>query len=422
MALATAYSQFSMPSRTLQLDRPARVLHVIHEFSGGMERSMIRLIERSRLLDGQEIGSSGIMHGICVLNEVQRDLSGYCPTEVPLWTCGSVGYGHLYRRWQMLRKVARGFKPDIVHARGSEAWVIAAAAIQGLKDTRLLLSDHHPHTYGSQRRHLSVISRMAQHWAAQQSSTVLTVSSDAAAFLHRELAVPSDKLVTIPNGVDTSLFCPAEDNDELSGIRNSLQVSPNADVAICVADLLPVKNIELLIRAWRQVVMADPLAHLLLIGDGPLRGTLESLVEQSRCARFIHFLGRREDVPTLLQAADVFVLPSKYEPCSDATLEAMAVGLPIIACDINRMSDLVMPHRTGWLIPCDDQEALTRTLLATLLDRNVRRRVGAAARDTMVKHFGLDTWVARHTALYRRLAGLRPARLVSREEDTVCAE
>jgi glycosyltransferase involved in cell wall biosynthesis len=100
----------------------------------------------------------------------------------------------------------------------------------------------------------------------------------------------------------------------------------------------------------------------------------------------------------------------------------MASGLPIIGCELGGMCELVTPHRTGWLVSSGDHEALTRTLLATLLDRNVRHRVGAAARDAAVKHFGIDTWVARHTALYRRLAGLRPSRLVSREEDGVCAE
>ncbi len=240
--------------------------------------------------------------------------------------------------------------------------------------------------------------------------------------LHEDLSIPTDKLVTIPNGVDTTLFCPPDADDDLLGVRHSLHLPVSADVAICVANLRPIKNIETLVRAWRPVVMADPLARLVLVGDGPLRGELESLVERSRCTQFIRFLGYREDVPTLLQAADVFVLPSRHESFSSATLEAMACGLPVIGCNVGGMSELVTHHRTGWLVPTGDHAALTSTILATLLDRNVRRRVGAAARDVAVKNFGIDTWLARHTSLCRRLAGLRPSRLVSREEDAVCAE
>jgi hypothetical protein len=137
---------------------------------------------------------------------------------------------------------------------------------------------------------------------------------------------------------------------------------------------------------------------------------LEELVRTSRCENLIRFLGSREDVPVLLRAADLFVLPSRYEGCSNATLEAMASGLPVLACDVGGMREIVTQNRTGWLVRPGDGEGLVHTLLGALLDRCVRHRVGTAGRDAAVKYFGVDTWVARHTALYRRLAGLRPLR------------
>lgn len=398
--------------------RPVRVLHVIPELaSGGMERAMLRLINRSLLQDRNAPGGSGIVHGVCVLNEIHDGFHGQCPRDIPTWVLRARRKWTRYACWRDLRKVIAAFEPDVVHARSTGAWFDAASALLDHRRARLLLSFHGLTTLDQS----SLRRRLIDRWTAYRADSVLTVSHEAAGLLRESLAIPGDKLTTIHNGVDTNLFTPAENEIEVSAVRHRLGLPPGTDVVICVANLFPIKGLDVLIRAWRQVYMAHPLARLLMVGDGPLREELELLVRNSRCNNLIRFLGSRDDVPSLLRGADLFVLPSRYEGCSNATLEAMASGLPVLGCDVGGMREIIVHNRTGWLVRPGDGDGLVQTMLAALLDRCVRHRVGTAARDAAVKYFGVDTWVARHAALYRRLAGLGPLRR-TREENTECAE
>lgn len=400
-------------------DRPVRVLHVIPELSsGGMERALLRLIQRSLLHDRQSPGGSGVVHGVCVLNDIHDDLRGQCPQDVPTWALQAQRKWTRYTCWRQMRNIIAAFEPDVVHARTTGAWFDAASSLVGIKRRVRLLLSYHGRTTLTEP---TLRRRIIDSWSTRRADSVLTVSHEAADLLRESLAIPGDKLTTIHNGVDTSLFTPADSEDDILSLRHRLHVQPGADLAVCVANLWPIKGLDVLIRAWRQVQMAHPLAKLLLVGEGPLRGELEELARRSRCSEAIHFLGAREDIPALLRACDLFVLPSRYEGCSNATLEAMACGLPIVGCDVGGMREIVTHNRTGWLVRPGDGEGLVQILLAALLDRCVRNRVGTAARDAAVKNFGIDTWVARHVALYRRLAGLRPVRVV-RQEGSECVE
>jgi len=395
------------------VERPVRVLHVVPELScGGMERAMLRLIHRSLLHDRQAPGGSGIMHGLCVLNEIKDELRHLCPRQVPTWVLDQHRWPARYRSWRQLREVVVSFKPDVIHARSTGTWFDAAASVMGLRRVRLLLSFHGKTTLEPVPLHR----RWIDYWTTRRAHAVLTVSREAADMLRHEFTIPGDKLTTIHNGVDTSFFAPPDNDAQITTIRRRIQVQPGADLAVCVANLLPIKGLDVLIRAWRQVHMVDPLARLLLVGDGPLRSELEQLTRRLRCQSFIRFTGTREDVPALLKAADLFVLPSRYEGCSNATLEAMASGLPVLACNTGGMREVVVHNRTGWLVRPGDQEGLAHHLITLLLDRCLRNRAGSAGRDAAVKYFGIDTWMARHAALYRRLAGLPPARGTRTEE------
>jgi len=417
MSMAVAEPRVSTQIRRVPMDRPARVLHVVPELaSGGMERAMLRLVQRSHLYDQQLVGGSGIAHGICILNEAMPELAEQCPSTVPTWVLRSNQKRRL-RAWRAFSSVIHEFKPDVVHARSTGIWFDAATAVMR-KNARLLLSFHGKTQLESPSRRRRAVLR----WAAQRANKVMTVSHEAAEMLYREWSVPIDKLVTILNGVDTSTFYPADGNVEIQSIRQQLQLPPGANVAVCVANLLPIKRLDILIRAWRRIVMADPLARLLIIGQGPLCNELVAMTEHQRCTQYIRFLGNREDVADILRASDLFVLPSEYESCSNATLEAMASGLPVVGYDVGGMRELVVHNRTGWLAQPNNDEALGNAILAALMDRNARRRAGAAGRDLAIKQFGIDTWVAKYTSLYRGLAGLRPPQLIRREGAAECAE
>jgi glycosyltransferase involved in cell wall biosynthesis len=146
-------------------------------------------------------------------------------------------------------------------------------------------------------------------------------------------------------------------------------------------------------------------AHLLIIGDGPLRWRLERFTHQSQVEDKVHFLGERSDVPRLMPHFDVLWLGSEYEGQSNAILEAMAAGVPVIAYDIAGNRDLVVPDETGYLIPLGDRFEFTRRTDWLLSDDALCRRMGEAGRARVLREFTVEQMVARHAELYRTLTG-----------------
>jgi len=386
---------------------PVRVLHVLPALvSGGMEWATVRLIRAFARRRGQDTRTDATAHGICVLQDGDDQLLAECRALAPTWVLDDQPRGaKTGRRWMCrpLREVIGVFGPDVVHARSTGIWFDAAAAMLGRNSPRLLLS-FHGHTELSPLRWRR---RMINRWATRRADAVLAVSREAARMMHREWGVPEHKLYTVPNGVDIRRFHPVDGAEPLRRVRDELDLAPGCHVVVCVANLLPIKAINVLLEAWRKVSMVDPNARLLLAGDGPLREELTLLAQRLRCGRTVRFLGSRPDVPALLQAADLFVLPSRYEGSSNAALEAMATAVPVVAFDVGGMRELIEPNRTGWLVPADQPHRFAETIVAALLDAPGRRRVGQAARKTIAEHYTTERWVDRYASVYHQIADCR---------------
>ncbi len=385
------------------LRRSIRVLHVIPSlYGGGMERGLVALVTRRALPAGRATERT-IEHGVCVLRSGDEDLVSQCGSTAATWTLGAHGDRGASRDWGCalrLRRVVRRFRPDVVHARSTGVWLDSAAATIGFRGVRLLLAFHgRTDLAPAPWRH-----RLRNRWAARLSDAVLSVSEHAAGMMRTEWGVPRNRIVVIPDGVDTERFRPARSPQEALLARRQLGLPDATFVAVAVANLVPIKAIDALIRAWRLVILRNPRVVLLVVGDGPLRRDLERLTDTLRCHGHVRFLGRREDVPDVLRAADLFVLSSLYEGTSNAVQEAMATGLPVVATDVGGMRELLTHERTGWLVEAGSPEAMAERILRVIADEPARRRAGDAARADAERRFAFDTWVDRYTALYQRLA------------------
>ncbi|HSW45200.1 MAG TPA: glycosyltransferase family 4 protein [Phycisphaerae bacterium] len=390
------------PSVRLQLIRglaPPRVLHVVPSLhGGGMERALVGLMEGFDHR-GQRQEQPDLEHGVCVLGGGDADLLERCRSSAATFVLSAPGDRPTRRRARrQLREVIASFEPDVVHARTTAVWFDAAWVTYRDPRTRLVLSFHGRTHLGQPGR----LRRWIHRWACGRADAVLSVSHDAGRMLHAEWGIPRRKIHVIHNGVDTERFTPVGPADK-TGLHLPPR-SPSDHVVICVANLHEIKAIDVLLDHWRRVVMADPHAVLWLVGEGPLH---ESLVRQAgrlRIAERVRFLGRRDDVPALLRAADLFVLPSRYEAGSNATLEAMASGLPVVAFDVGGMRELIQPNHTGWLIPENEPHRLADTVLAALIDRATRQRTGQAARRAVLEQHDMNHWIDRYATLYRHLA------------------
>ena len=213
------------------------------------------------------------------------------------------------------------------------------------------------------------------------------------------------RMQCIPNGVDAARFRPG---DASSGqrVRSSLGLPSDALLVVCVADLFAVKRHVDLIDAFARVHGEFPQAHVLLIGDGPLRGAIEARARECHVADAVHLLGSRRDVDALLPAMDLFVLASETEGLSNAILAAQACGLPVVATKTGGNPDIVDAER-GLLVEPHHPVALAGAIGSLLRDPALRARMGAAARTRVVRDHSLEAMTQAYAALYREHAHVR---------------
>ena len=210
-----------------------------------------------------------------------------------------------------------------------------------------------------------------------------------------------DRLVVIPNGIDPMPFDRAEAAD-----RPTLGVPLDAFLTLYVGRLDPQKGLNVLLEAAAKVAEARPDWHLALAGDGPEREALRFQNEANPALKKrTHWLGRRDDVPALLKAADLLVLPSLWEGMPNVVLEAMAARRAVVATKVEGSEDLVEPGRTGWLVPPGDPEALAVSLLEAAESPERLRLYGEAARDRVEANFTPGRVVEAYERLWSGVLG-----------------
>lgn len=210
---------------------------------------------------------------------------------------------------------------------------------------------------------------------------------------------PRERMTCIPNGVDSTRFKP-DGGSGRQQLRAALGLAPDTLLVGCVADLFAVKRHVDLLDALARMRNDFPHAHLVLVGDGPLREAIRADVDRLGIASAVHLLGSRRDVDTLLPALDLFVLASDTEGLSNAILEAQACGLPVVATRVGGNPDLV-DSDCGVLVPPRDPSALANAMASLLRDPDTCARMGAAGRARVMAHHSLEAMTRAYANLYR---------------------
>jgi glycosyltransferase involved in cell wall biosynthesis len=232
----------------------------------------------------------------------------------------------------------------------------------------------------------------------------LRVDIDRFAVISREidaelaaLGISKAQRVWLPNGVDVERFRPAGPS-ERQALRSALRLG-DGPVAIYCGRLVPEKDLDLLIAAWSTIRRRHSNAELCIVGTGPEENRLRTAAGDG-----IRFAGNQSEVDRWLQAADLFVLPSRTEGLSNAMLEAMAVGLPAVVTRVGGAEDVIEQDRNGLLVEPGSRAQLESTLLDCLGDHDRLLRLGLAARKTAVDHYSLEHTADRWVEEYRQLA------------------
>ncbi len=224
------------------------------------------------------------------------------------------------------------------------------------------------------------------------------VSQGVADFSILEIGLTPHKLSVIPNGVDYEFFAAATPAD-----LTQFGAPQGSPVCITVGRLEEQKGIDVLLTAASLVLRDHRDCHFLIVGDGCDRAALENQATQLGIANSVHFVGQRADVPNLLKASSVFVLPSRWEGMSNALLEAMAAGLPVVATAVEGSTELVRSGETGLLVPAGRSEELA-TAIRHVLDGAGRAREMAIAAQALARQgYTVESAVSGYGGLYRQL-------------------
>jgi glycosyltransferase involved in cell wall biosynthesis len=237
--------------------------------------------------------------------------------------------------------------------------------------------------------------RLALRVAIALTPETVAVSARLRRCLRRDLLIRESKITVVPNGVPP--LVPA-----MGDLRRELGLAPEARILLAVGNLYPVKGHHHLIGALHRISSRHPDAHVVVAGRGEQEAALLEQAGSLGLRDRVHLLGLRADIPRLLAAADVFVLPSISEGLPIAILEAMFAGRPIIASDVGDLRYALDDGRAGRLVPPADEPALAAALHDLLSNPPAARALGEQARLRANAEFQLDTMVARYVALYRR--------------------
>lgn len=201
-----------------------------------------------------------------------------------------------------------------------------------------------------------------------------------------------ERIAEIPNGVDLDRFVQRPPRQGLKG-----------PIITFVGRLDRYKGVDFLLEAFKRVITQNSNSRLLIVGTGPDETLLKDKTVRLHLEENIQFLGKREDVFSLLLDSDIFVLPTLSEGMSNVLLEAMACGLPVVTTSVGGNCDLISNGHNGLLVPPGDSDALGEALIEILHDAALAGRLGDEARKTVQENYSLEFITDRYLALYNRI-------------------
>jgi sugar transferase (PEP-CTERM/EpsH1 system associated) len=370
------------------------IVHVIHRLGvGGLENGLVNLINHSP--------RDRYRHAIVCLTEATDFRRRIERSDVPILEMHKRS-GHewgLYRRlWHCLREL----RPAILHTRNF-------GTLDGVPPARFAGIHRHVHglhgwdvndLHGTNRRYA-----LARRVLDPFTQRYIAVSRDLARWLVNRIGVAAEKVVQIYNGVDTQRFRPAGENAR--AVLPADFASPDRFVIGWVGRMDAVKDPMSLLRAFHGLIVSQPTLRgwlrLAMVGSGALEADVRGFVAGNGIESLVWLPGAREDVPAVLRSFDLFVLPSLNEGISNTILEAMASGLPVIATRVGGNPELVTERTDGSLVAAGDTAALGQELLRCAADRELTRRLGAAARDKVEARFSMSSMVRGYLDVYDTL-------------------
>lgn len=296
----------------------------------------------------------------------------------------------------LFNQLVRQFRSDSVdavhtHLIHADLHGIPAARRAGIKN--VFTTGHNDDPF---RRRWPI--RLMQRWLWSQVSKGIAISDAIRKFQIKYEGAPSSRVTLIHYGLDLSRIRIGEGARTVT--RHELGLPDQAPVAGSVCRLVEQKGISDALRAFWQVSRQVPDAHYVIVGDGPLRESLQSEAEGYGVAHRVHFLGWRDDASTLMAAFDALLIPSRWEGFGLVALEAMAAKVPVIASRVSALPEIIIDGETGTLTPPGDIQALAQAMLDVFMYPAQAHELGEAGRRRAETEFSAARMIEQTLQFY----------------------
>lgn len=351
------------------------VVDVLRDIAGGAERQVYELLKH---LNREKFEALlFVLHQKGITNEVSM-LAGL--------RVSGLGIRRIYdfrgiREGFKFAKFLKREKIDILmtYHFSSDIWGTVFGRLAGVP---VIISNRRDEGFWRKAIHIRAY-KLINRWVTK----VIVVSNSVKRMVIAQERVGEDKICVIYNGVELERFNAKID---IASKKKELGLPLNSRVIACVGNLRAIKGQRYLIEASAGIIAKFQDVHFIFIGEGELRAEFEKLARKSGLQNNLHFLGKRDDVPELLKIADICVLPSLSEGLSNALLEYMAAGKPVVATSAGGTPEVIENNKNGVLIPPYNSQILAKKIMRLLENRQFALNLGARAEETVCERFALS--------------------------------
>ncbi|MDX3589780.1 glycosyltransferase [Streptomyces sp. ID03-2B] len=369
-------------------ERQLTVLHLVQPVDGGVARVVTDLVRAQ--------AGSGLRPVVaCPPGSPLALGAASAGAEVHDWSATRAPGPRLAGEVAAARRIVRASRPHVVHAHSAKAGLAGRIAVRGRVPT---VFQPHAWSFEAVGGRTAELALGWERFGARWADHILCVS-ESERRTGQEAGIAA-RWSVIHNGIDLDRFRPGGRAEARASLPLGDGVDRDAPLVVCVGRLTRQKGQDVLLRAWRRMPVAG--ARLVLVGDGPDRGALEASAPPG-----VLFTGACADVRPWIHAADVLVLPSRWEGMALAPLEAMACGRPVVMTDVNGARESLPPgHEDHCLVPPEDPAALAAALTALLADPELREAVSRRALRHTRAAFDVRRTAGAVAGLYQELVGM----------------
>ena len=376
---------------------PARVLiacdHI--DFEGALHGGGRQLIELTRALlqDGR------VRPTVCVLREATALGRALQAEGLPFRFFGDGEYSPA--PFARLVRTIRREGIEVLHLTdfGACTWGRLAGIATGTPSIVQVITHHSVHTHRGYPKHVELAFRAL----APSTAKALAISESVATFARERMGFSARQTEVLYYPLPKHSFTPPS-TERVAAVRQAHGIPDGATVVGAVSRFFPVKGIHHLVDAFPGVLRARPDAWLLLVGRGPEESALRGQAASLGIAGRVIFAGFQRDSAAYAGSFDVAVVPSLEEGFGLVAVEAMALGIPVVASRVDGLVEVIADERSGLLVPPADPEAIAAAVLRVLGDPDLRSRLAEGGRSESAR-FALERYTGRLTELYQELAG-----------------